>query len=60
MSSEPLQSPPAPLDPSAEIARLKRRLTASQEEVQELSSRKTKKLRYANNVFLWFSSLFNY
>lgn len=36
-------SPAPQLDPSAEIARLKRRLAASQEEVQELTSRKVKK-----------------
>ena len=35
-------------DPGAEIARLKRRLAASQEEVKELSQGKTKKPPYVN------------
>ncbi len=43
MSSENMHSPPSHSDPSAEIARLKRRLLAAQDEVQELTSRKIKK-----------------
>ena len=45
MSSERSQSPPAQTE-AAEIARLKRRLAASQEEVKELSQGKVKKTPY--------------
>lgn len=55
MSSQPLQSPATQLDSSAEIARLKRRLAASQDEVEQLSSRKVKKPLFVN-LFRPFSS----
>ena len=47
-SDEEDQHPRAHVDPGAEIARLKHRLAASQEEVKELAQGKTKKPPYVN------------
>ena len=60
MSSDSEQPSHTPVNPDAEIARLKRRLAASQAEIRELSEKKTKKPPCVNisSSLLFFIDLF--